>query len=100
MNGVQLPQGYKATTRRHFTFYFTLYHKLPSILSFPKKLVPTIFQFARIDCNFSNIYLSRLCIEHKWFEERMGHKLEKILIFAPGMKLKLGPVITPDKRRQ
>ena len=80
------------------TLLFTT--KLPSILSFPKKLVPTVFQFAHIDCNFSNIYLSRLCIEHKWFEERMGHKLQKILFFAPGMKLKLGPVITPDKRRQ
>ena len=79
------------------TLLFTT--KLPSILSFPKKLVPTIFLFARIDCNFSNIYLSRLCIQHKWFEERMGHKYQTILIFAPGMKLKLGPVITPDKRR-
>ena len=26
--------------------------KLPSILSFPKKLLSTIFQFARIDRNF------------------------------------------------
>ena len=26
--------------------------KLPSILSFPKKLLPTIFQFARIDSKF------------------------------------------------
>ena len=80
------------------TLLFTT--KLPSLLSFPKKLVPTIFQFARIDYNFSNIYLSRLCIEHKWFEERMGHELQKILICATGMKLKLGPMITPDKRRQ
>ena len=32
------------------TLLFTT--KLPSILSFPKKLLPTIFQFSRIDSKF------------------------------------------------
>ena len=48
MDGVQLPQGYRATTRRHSTFTT----KLPSILSFPKKFLPTIFKFSRIDSKF------------------------------------------------
>ena len=48
MDGVQLPQGCRATTRRHSTFTT----KLPSILSFPKKFLPTIFQFSRIDSKF------------------------------------------------
>ena len=48
MDGVQLPQGYRATMRRHFTFITSL----PSILSFSKK-VATIFQFSRIDSKFS-----------------------------------------------
>ena len=39
MDGVQLSQGYRATTRRHLLFAT----KLASILSFPKRLLPTIF---------------------------------------------------------
>ena len=46
MDGIQLPQSYRATTRHFFT---TL---LPSILSFSKKLMPTIFQLSRIDSKF------------------------------------------------
>ena len=48
MNGIQLPQGYRATTRRHLLFT----NKLPLILSFPKTLLPFIFQFSRIDSKF------------------------------------------------
>ena len=47
------------------TLLFTT--KLPSILSFPKNLPPTIFQFAYIDGKFWKINLSQLCVEHKWF---------------------------------
>ena len=39
IDGIQLSQGYRATSRRHFTFYT----KLLSTLSFPKNLLPTIF---------------------------------------------------------
>ena len=38
MDGIQVSQGF--TT------------KVPSILSFPKNLLPTIFQFSRIDSKF------------------------------------------------
>ena len=56
-------------------------HKLPSILSLPKTLLPTIFQFACIDSKFWKVYLSRLCMKHKWlFEEGMGYASPKILI--------------------
>ena len=65
------------------TLLFTT--KLASILSFPKRLLPTVLQFSRMDSKLScdvlrdlvpfvqhhakNHYLSRLCAEHKWFEE-------------------------------
>ena len=48
MDGIQLPQATEPP--RGGTLIFTT--KLPSILSFPKKLPPTIFQFARIDSKF------------------------------------------------
>ena len=48
MDGIQLPQGYRATARRNF--FFTA--KLPLILGFPKNLLQTIFQFSRIDSKF------------------------------------------------
>ena len=60
MDGVQLPQGYRATTRKHFPFnHYGFIH-----LNFPKKLLPTIFEFTRIDSKFWKIYLSWLCVEH------------------------------------
>ena len=45
------------------TLLFTT--KLPLILSYPKRLLPTIFQFAHLDRKFWKIYLSPMCIEHK-----------------------------------
>ena len=66
------------------TLLFTT--KLPSILSFPKKLLPTIFQFVRIDSKFLKIYRSWLCADHKWlFEEGRGYAAPKILISTHGM---------------
>ena len=54
------------------TLLFTT--KLPSILSFPKKLLPTIFQFVQIDSKFLKIYLGWLRADHKWlFEEGRGY---------------------------
>ena len=64
-------------------------------LSFPKKLPPTIFQFARIDGKFWKIYLSRLYVEHKWFEEGMGVCSSINLSFRTWYDL-----ITFDKMRQ
>ena len=43
--------------------------------------------------------LNRLCVDHKWFEEGMGYAPPYDLISVPRIKLKLGSVITPDKRR-
>ena len=43
-------------------------------------------------------YLSRLCVEHKWFEEGMGYASTEVLISAPGRELKLGSVITLNKK--
>ena len=45
-------------------------------------------------------YLSRLCVEHKWFEEGMAYATLYDLISVPRIELKLGLVITLDKRRQ
>ena len=45
-------------------------------------------------------YLSRLCIEHKWFEEGMGYAPPKVLISTSGTELKFGSVITLNKRIQ
>ena len=47
-DGVQPPQATEPL--RGGSLRFTA--KLSSILSFPKKLLPTIFQFARIDSKF------------------------------------------------
>ena len=70
MDGVHLPQSYRAT--RGGTLLFTT--KLRSILSFPKRLLPAIFQFALIDSKFWKILLSSLYVEHKWlFKEGVGY---------------------------
>ena len=45
-------------------------------------------------------YLSRLCVEHKWFEDGMGYAPSEDLISMPRIELNLGSAITLDKRRQ
>ena len=45
-------------------------------------------------------YLSQLCVDHKWFEEEMGHAPPQVLISMPGTDLKSGSVITINKRIQ
>ena len=55
MDGFQVPQGYRATTRRHFTFY----HRVTIDLKFPQKLL--LF------------FNSQVLIANKWFEEGMRY---------------------------
>ena len=44
--------GWDSTASRLQSHYEEVFYFLPSILSFPKKLLPTIFQFSPIDGKF------------------------------------------------
>ena len=43
-------------------------HDKKALYFVPIKLLPTIFQYARIDSKFWKIHLSWMCVEHKWFK--------------------------------
>ena len=45
-------------------------------------------------------YPSRLCAEHKYFEGGIGYASPSDLFSEPGIELKLGSMITLDKRIQ
>ena len=79
------------------TLLFTT--KLPLILSFPKKLLPTIFQFSGIDNKFWRDVLCNL-VPFVQFKKREKHLCRSVTFSVPRIKLKLGLVITLSNRRQ
>ena len=56
------------------TLLFTT--KLPSILSFPKKLLPTIFQFSRTDSKFCDVL--RDLVPFVQFEKHEKHSWSSV----------------------
>ena len=79
------------------TLLFTT--KLPLILSFPKNLLPTIFQFSGIDNKFWRDVLCNL-VPFVQFKKREKHLCRSVTFSVPRIKLKLGLVITLSNRRQ